>query len=230
MAATICSYSEKAVVVRGEKTKQFTNEFKSIGGRWNPHLKDGPGWIFSKSKTDQIEKIINYNLIEKLSNIKITENNDWDSLIYRKKWLIEEWDKLKTIHNISKWKLIVNSRLCNTAGRCKYTPEEIDIAQTLLNKPDTTRDNIMNTLLHEIAHAITGPKHHHDAVWKANAIKIGCTGDRCHTLKLGKEKAVVLQMCSKNCEYNEYPKFRYTDKMKNTKRICGKCKTNVTYL
>lgn len=36
-----------------------------------------------------------------------------------------------------------------------------------------------NMILHEIAHALT-PGHHHDAVWRAKAIEIGCNGKRCY--------------------------------------------------
>ncbi len=35
------------------------------------------------------------------------------------------------------------------------------------------------TILHEIAHALVGPGHGHDSVWRTQALKIGCTGSRC---------------------------------------------------
>lgn len=38
---------------------------------------------------------------------------------------------------------------------------------------------VRNTILHEIAHALVGPNHHHDFTWYAKAKAIGCTGDRC---------------------------------------------------
>jgi len=40
-------------------------------------------------------------------------------------------------------------------------------------------DTFRNTMLHEIAHALVGPGHNHNAIWKAKARAIGCTGDRC---------------------------------------------------
>ena len=43
-----------------------------------------------------------------------------------------------------------------------------------------TRADIEDTLLHEIAHALAGHRHHHDDVWKAAARAIGCTAERCH--------------------------------------------------
>src|SRR3989344_9681551 len=38
----ITNYSEKAILVTGEKTKNIKEQLKEIGGKWNPTLK---GWI-----------------------------------------------------------------------------------------------------------------------------------------------------------------------------------------
>jgi predicted SprT family Zn-dependent metalloprotease len=46
---------------------------------------------------------------------------------------------------------------------------------TLLNSEPEVR----NTILHEIAHALVGPNHGHDRVWKAKAKELGCNGSRC---------------------------------------------------
>lgn len=45
--------------------------------------------------------------------------------------------------------------------------------------PRRTREAVRNTILHEIAHALVGPGHGHDRVWRARAISIGCDGQRC---------------------------------------------------
>lgn len=55
----ICeSYSEKAIVVRGQDTKLYKEELKDIGGKYNSALKGGPGWIFSKSALEKIKKLV----------------------------------------------------------------------------------------------------------------------------------------------------------------------------
>jgi hypothetical protein len=54
----IQSYTDKSFVVLGRKTKEFKDELK-IYGRFNPHLKCGPGWIFSNRDKDAVEKIVN---------------------------------------------------------------------------------------------------------------------------------------------------------------------------
>jgi hypothetical protein len=41
------NYSEKSFVVCGEKTIKFKSRLKELGGKYNPNLKCGAGWIFS---------------------------------------------------------------------------------------------------------------------------------------------------------------------------------------
>jgi len=52
---SISEYSDKAIVVRGTFTIDTTNILISFGGKWNERLRDGPGWIFPKTKKDQLE-------------------------------------------------------------------------------------------------------------------------------------------------------------------------------
>lgn len=49
---TLESYSEKAYVVRGD-TRPHSEQLKALGGRFNPRLKGGPGWIFSKKRSGE---------------------------------------------------------------------------------------------------------------------------------------------------------------------------------
>ncbi len=67
------------------------------------------------------------------------------------------------------------------AGICRYDEKQITLSVTYCQK--ATKEEIVNTILHEIAHAIVGPKHGHDAVWKATARDIGCNAERCHRVK-----------------------------------------------
>ena len=64
------------------------------------------------------------------------------------------------------------------AGVCRYADKRIDLSVSYCLR--ATRAEIEDTLLHEIAHAIVGHRHHHDAVWKAVARALGCTAERCH--------------------------------------------------
>ncbi|WZO98766.1 hypothetical protein EP7_000354 [Isosphaeraceae bacterium EP7] len=64
-------------------------------------------------------------------------------------------------------------------GVCKYRTKRIEIAEfhALNNTPAT----VLDTLLHEIAHAIAGPAAKHGLAWKAVAIRLGATPRACDT-------------------------------------------------
>ena len=53
----IVDYSEKALAVYGD-TKEIKEQLKQLGGRFNSRLRDGAGWIFSKSKADQLQALL----------------------------------------------------------------------------------------------------------------------------------------------------------------------------
>ena len=53
----IIDYSEKAFAIIGE-TKEIKDTLKSLGGRYNPHLNCGAGWIFPKSKEESVRKTL----------------------------------------------------------------------------------------------------------------------------------------------------------------------------
>ena len=54
----IIDYSEKAIAVCGD-TKAIKDELKSLGGRFNPRLSCGAGWVFPKSKREQLTALLN---------------------------------------------------------------------------------------------------------------------------------------------------------------------------
>lgn len=53
----IVDYSEKAVALIGD-TRQISGELKRIGGRFNPRLTCGPGWIFPAKKRAELEALL----------------------------------------------------------------------------------------------------------------------------------------------------------------------------
>lgn len=72
-----------------------------------------------------------------------------------------------------KFKWIRSNNYC---GKCSYKKKEIQLSKSIteLNNEEIVKD----TILHEIAHALIGPNHGHNFVWKEKAIEIGCSGTR----------------------------------------------------
>lgn len=100
-------------------------------------------------------------------------------------------------------------------GVCRYRGKSIELSVFHLTSPDK---EIMNTLLHEIAHALVGPGHGHGPVWKRKAIEIGCTGERCGKMEA---PAKYTGTCVK-CGFNGFKANRLTQrKLFGTHRHCG---------
>lgn len=56
-------------------------------------------------------------------------------------------------------------------GQCRYTKKQIGLSRYYVDGNDWAQ--VEQTALHEVAHALVGPGHHHDATWKAQARAIG---------------------------------------------------------
>lgn len=60
----IVDYSEKAIALFGD-TKEIKDLLKAMGGKFNPRLtrnnEKQAGWIFSKTKREELNTILNLN-------------------------------------------------------------------------------------------------------------------------------------------------------------------------
>ena len=107
------------------------------------------------------------------------------------------------------------------AGVCRYREKRIDLSVSYCLA--ATRADIEDTVLHEIAHAIVGPKHNHDAVWKAKAREIGCLGERCHRVQHSVPRWVGECGCGQQW-------FRQTlQRRMMYNRVCGKCRGGIVW-
>ena len=84
--------------------------------------------------------------------------------------------RLMAEHDLQGW-TVVADRAKTRAGVCRFAKRQIGLSRPLteLHSPEEVRD----TILHEIAHALVGPEHGHDRVWRAKAREIGSSGERC---------------------------------------------------
>lgn len=60
-------------------------------------------------------------------------------------------------------------------GSCNYTDRSITLSRRYVEINDWNR--VKDTILHEIAHALT-PGHKHDEVWVKKCLEIGCDGQK----------------------------------------------------
>ena len=78
-------------------------------------------------------------------------------------------------HGLSGWTFRFD-RARRRAGLCRYDRREISLSGPLTELYDEA--DVREVVLHEIAHALAGARHGHDAVWRATARSLGSTGRR----------------------------------------------------
>ena len=101
-------------------------------------------------------------------------------------------------------------------GVCDYNRKKISVSSHLLRGPTCDEKKMRNTILHELAHALVGPNHSHDAVWKKMALKIGCDGSVCSPMDPPDAKYIL--ECKNKCFAHPY--YR---RPKITNKVCMKC-------
>ncbi len=92
-------------------------------------------------------------------------------------------DELKK-HNLKGW-TFGWAKTRRRLGVCKYRAKRIEIAEYYARH--NPRESVLDTLFHEIAHAVAGPSAGHGPVWKAVAIRLGARPRACED----SEEAVV---------------------------------------
>jgi predicted SprT family Zn-dependent metalloprotease len=75
------------------------------------------------------------------------------------------------------FRLEVSNRLSRTLGYCQDSKKKIVLASKLLERG--TQDQILEVVLHEIAHALTPQDKGHGIVWKRKAIELGVKPSYC---------------------------------------------------
>lgn len=111
------------------------------------------------------------------------------------------------------------------AGCCHQSTHLITISRHYIALNDELY--VRNTMLHEIAHALVGPGHGHDRVWKAQAIAIGCTGDRCYdsNVVVMPERQVVAKCpCGREYTRHRLPRAGDMDRYR-----CPACKSPIRF-
>ncbi len=105
-------------------------------------------------------------------------------------------------------------------GQCGHVRKTISITWGFVSK--ASHSEIVDTLLHEIAHALVGAQHQHDAVWYNKAIEIGCSGRRTHDVTFSEPRWI------KYCPQGHWVSTTNTRKLKR-RRYCNQCQEYTAY-
>ncbi|MBO9627483.1 MAG: SprT-like domain-containing protein [Microbacterium sp.] len=100
------------------------------------------------------------------------------------------------------------------AGLCDHARKRISVSRYLAAKFDD--DAIHQVLLHEVAHAIAGPRAGHGARWLRIAREIGYEGGRTHDGPVAIERARWVGHCPQG---HEHIRFRRPSRPVS----CGRC-------
>jgi predicted SprT family Zn-dependent metalloprotease len=120
-------------------------------------------------------------------------------------------------HGLADWGFAFD-RAKRRRGACHFVRRQITMAAGFAATAEEAE--IEDTLLHEIAHALVGRRHHHDAVWQAKAREIGCSARRCHSVSFS-EPALTAR-CINGC-------FAVGRHRSRRNMRCRRCGGTVTY-
>lgn len=88
---------------------------------------------------------------------------------------------LMNAHGLHDWQFKFD-KAKRRAGVCKHSKKVISLSLHYVTK--NPEDEIRDTILHEIAHALAGPGEGHGLIWKSICIRIGAKPIRCYSAQV----------------------------------------------
>ncbi len=147
------------------------------------------------------------DLTRNLNNITINETKEEIA----RRLLRTNLDK----NGLTDWTIRI-SKAVKKLGSCNYEKKTISLSSYFISSG--TETTVLNTILHEIAHALC-PGDGHGEIWRNKAIELGCDGKRCVVgMKL---KLKYNFECEKGCRASYIKKCKTVDFLLSGK---GKCK------
>lgn len=123
-------------------------------------------------------------------------------------------------HGLTLWSFRWDNAV-RRAGVCRFGPRVIGLSRAIFAIPEN-RDQALDTILHEIAHALAGPGAGHGPEWRQMAACIGATPERCHTMPTPPSRLVGTCDCGPIHKRERMPR-------NNSHRICRTCRARVVY-
>lgn len=145
------------------------------------------------------------------SEVKRQVENEFDRLINK-----VYYTNHRGLVNLKGWKLVWDKRPEKRAGQCRHRLKEIGISIKVAKARNIK--GTINTVRHEIAHAVAGSGHGHNQIWRDMCKLTGAKQERCYNFnevdenKLSyKARTPKYTATCKNCErkYNFGRKGKY---------------------
>jgi len=102
-----------------------------------------------------------------------------ETLIARRRRLLNQAREIMDSHGLKSWKLVMDNAK-RRLGCCNYRKNTIAMSKRHLEI--SQESEIIDTVLHEVAHALVGPNHGHDRIWMSMCVKIGAKLKRCKSV------------------------------------------------
>jgi predicted SprT family Zn-dependent metalloprotease len=138
--------------------------------------------------------------------------------------------ELMNTHGLAHWTFQFDASRKRFGG-CHFRTQKITLSIDLTMRAEPRM--VYDTILHEIAHAIAGPRAGHSEQWKQVARSIGCSAMRCFSYGDGVEPVpgewqAVCGNCSKTYHMHREPKSKQIGAFKYC-RNCGQIKGRLTF-
>ena len=130
---SIEQYSERSIVVRGD-TRKYKEDLKKLGGKYNSRLRGEPGWIFPKTKEDDINSFIKGGqriVSEKEAEEGEVRTREWASKRESERNSSSQYLSQNGNHSIGEYAILVNM-LKDLAHKM----EKMEQAVSILLTPD----------------------------------------------------------------------------------------------
>lgn len=114
----------------------------------------------------------------------------------------------------SGWTFKLNNR-ARSLGICNYRKKTIELSKFFLHESD---EQVRDTCLHEISHALVGPRAGHGFVWQMKAREIGAKPERCAEGVESTKPSKIHLHCEK-CNWHR-PIYRTPKRTKSCARCC----------
>ncbi len=88
------------------------------------------------------------------------------------------------------------------AGQCDFGRRRITVSRHIASR--VSEEDVDQVLLHEVAHALAGPRAGHGPVWRRTAASIGYTGSRLYDGPVASELAPWVGTCPAGHEHFRY--------------------------